>query len=103
MKAISVTKLVKTPSELRVSDVSEPTPATCPPKSVLIRVKGIGLNFLETLMIQGKYQHKPTLPFTPGIEFSGVIEHVGSDVAKGGEWKVGDKGASRLPSTLRIL
>lgn len=53
MKAINVTKLVKTPTELAVGDVPEPTPATCPADSVIIKVRGIGLNFLETLMIQG--------------------------------------------------
>jgi NADPH:quinone reductase-like Zn-dependent oxidoreductase len=52
MKAISVTKLVKSPLELSVSEVPDHTPATCPADSVIIRVRGIGLNFLETLMIQ---------------------------------------------------
>ncbi|KAI9010582.1 NADPH2:quinone reductase [Hyaloraphidium curvatum] len=88
MKAISLPKLVKSPAELTVSEVPEPA---CPDDAVVCRVVGIGLNFLETLMIQGKYQHKPKLPFIPGIEFSGIIERVGKKVEAEGEWKVGDK------------
>ncbi|MFT5887871.1 MAG: NADPH2:quinone reductase [Zhongshania sp.] len=55
---------------------------------VLIRVKAAGLNFPDTLIIEGKYQTKPDLPFVPGGECAGVIAAVGSNVTK---FKVGDK------------
>lgn len=54
-----------------------PTP-DCPPSSALIRVHAIGINFADTLSIQGRYQVKPPLPFTPGIEASGVVEQADS-------------------------
>jgi NADPH2:quinone reductase len=44
---------------------------------VLVRVEAAALNFLDTLMIQGLYQIKPPLPFTPGVEISGTIVEVG--------------------------
>lgn len=55
---------------------------------VLIRVKAAGLNFPDTLIIEGKYQTKPDLPFVPGGECAGVITAVGSKVSK---FNIGDK------------
>ncbi|MBV1889200.1 MAG: alcohol dehydrogenase catalytic domain-containing protein, partial [Proteobacteria bacterium] len=47
---------------------------------VRINVKAAGLNFPDTLIIQGKYQIQPDLPFTPGGEGAGVIAEVGEGV-----------------------
>jgi NADPH2:quinone reductase len=55
---------------------------------VLITVKAAGLNFPDVLIIQGKYQFQPELPFIPGGECSGVVEAVGSAVTR---FKPGDK------------
>lgn len=55
---------------------------------VLIEVKAAGLNFPDVLMIQGKYQMQPDLPFVPGGECAGVIQAVGDKVTR---FKVGDK------------
>ena len=55
---------------------------------VLIDVKAAGLNFPDVLIIQGKYQIQPELPFIPGGECSGVVEAVGAKVSR---FKVGDK------------
>ena len=55
---------------------------------VLINVKAAGLNFPDVLIIQGKYQIQPELPFIPGGECSGVVEAVGPKVTR---FKVGDK------------
>ena len=40
---------------------------------VRIKVKACGINFPDKLMVEGKYQLKPPLPFTPGMEVSGII------------------------------
>jgi len=50
------------------------------PKELLIRVKASSVNFPDYLMTQGKYQHKPELPFGLGMEGSGVIEKIGQDI-----------------------
>lgn len=47
---------------------------------VLIAVKACGVNFPDTLIIQNKYQFKPTLPFSPGGEVAGVAIEIGSNV-----------------------
>ncbi|MEQ8471212.1 MAG: NADPH:quinone oxidoreductase family protein [Marinoscillum sp.] len=47
---------------------------------VLIEVDYAGVNFPDTLIIQGKYQFKPDLPFVPGQEVSGRVISVGADV-----------------------
>ena len=47
---------------------------------VRIRVTATGLNFADLLMIKGTYQATPPLPFAPGMEVSGVIEHIGDGV-----------------------
>jgi NADPH2:quinone reductase len=45
-----------------------------------VRVASAALNFFDTLIIAGKYQHKPAFPFSPGAEFAGEVESVAADV-----------------------
>lgn len=52
------------------------------PGEVVIDVAAASVNFLDVLMIQGQYQLKPTLPFSPGCEASGVIRAVGDGIAE---------------------
>lgn len=47
---------------------------------IVISVKACGLNFPDTLIVQGKYQFKPEFPFSPGGEISGVVKEIGEDV-----------------------
>ncbi len=54
---------------------------------VLIRLKACAVNFPDILMIQGRYQFKPPLPFAPGGEASGNVEACGDAVTK---FKEGD-------------
>ena len=50
------------------------------PGEVVIAVKACGVNFFDALIVQGKYQTRPPLPFSPGGEVSGVIRAVGEGV-----------------------
>ena len=54
--------------------------ATLPAGSVRIEVRAAGLNFPDVLMIRGTYQHKPAMPFVPGLEAAGVVTEVGAGV-----------------------
>lgn len=45
----------------------------------VVEVAAAGVNFLDTLMIRGRYQVKPPLPFTPGIEVAGTVVEAGPD------------------------
>lgn len=49
-----------------------------PPGVAVVRVVAAGLNFFDVLMCRGKYQYRPAVPFVPGVEFAGVVEHVGA-------------------------
>lgn len=57
------------------------------PGEVRIAIKAAGLNFPDLLMTYGKYQFRPDPPFVPGMEFSGEVIEVGSEVTG---WKPGD-------------
>ncbi len=58
------------------------------PGQVVIDIKAAGVNFPDVLIIQGKYQFKPELPFTPGSELAGTVRAVGPEVTA---FKAGDK------------
>lgn len=60
-----------------LEDVPDLEPA---PGKVVVDVKAAGVNFPDTLIIQGKYQFKPEMPFSPGGESAGVVRSVGDGV-----------------------
>src|SRR3989454_6816075 len=74
MKAMIATQWGE-PSEMQYAEVPDPMPG---PGDVLIDVKAIGCNFPDILIVQGKYQKKPPLPFSPGVEVSGVVRACGA-------------------------
>lgn len=55
---------------------------------VIVDIRAAALNFPDVLMVQGKYQSQPDLPFSPGGEFAGCISAVADDVD---DWQVGDE------------
>jgi NADPH2:quinone reductase len=62
--------------------LAEDAPAPQPgPGQVLIRVEACGVNFADTLVIEGKYQARPPLPFAPGGEVAGTVAALGPGVA----------------------
>ena len=73
------------PENLKVMDVEQPVPAE---GEVVVEVAYAALNFMDTLIIEGKYQLKPAPPFSPAGEFSGRVVALGAGV-KG--FAVGDR------------
>ncbi|MCR5867788.1 MAG: NADPH:quinone oxidoreductase family protein [Aquincola tertiaricarbonis] len=65
------------PESLVVEERPTPQPG---PGQVLVGVKACGVNFPDTLIIQGKYQFKPELPFSPGGEVAGTVLALGEGV-----------------------
>jgi NADPH:quinone reductase len=51
------------------------------PGEVRVAIRAASLNFPDLLIVQGKYQMKPPLPFVPGSEYAGVVEALGDGVA----------------------
>jgi NADPH2:quinone reductase len=72
------------PEGLVWKEVPTPQPG---PGEVRIAIRAASLNFPDILIVQGKYQFKPALPFVPGSEYSGVVEALGEGVTN---LKVGD-------------
>lgn len=65
------------PEALELVTIADPVPAK---GEVRIKVQACGVNFPDTLIIEGKYQIKPDFPFSPGGEVAGVIDAVGEGV-----------------------
>ncbi len=84
MKAVICDKWCK-PEDLEIIEVDSPTLDS---SNVKIEIHAAGLNFPDTLIIQGKYQFKPAFPFSPGSELAGVITEIGDKVKN---FKVGDR------------
>lgn len=76
MKAV-LCKTLDGPDGLVIEELPDPVPG---PGEVVVRVTAVALNFFDTLIIRGKYQTKPELPFSPGGEIAGVVEAVGDGV-----------------------
>src|SRR5688500_7802383 len=73
------------PEVIRLEDVPEPSPGA---GQILIRVKAIGVNPVDTYIRSGTYARKPTLPYTPHADLAGVVEAAGSGVSS---FKPGDR------------
>jgi NADPH:quinone reductase len=62
---------------LKVEEIPSPRPG---PNEVVVEVKASSLNFPDALLVQGLYQVKPPLPFSPGMELAGTVKEVGTGV-----------------------
>ncbi|HEY5156276.1 MAG TPA: NADPH:quinone oxidoreductase family protein [Acidimicrobiales bacterium] len=112
MRAV-VCQEIGPPSALRVEDAPPPV---LRPGGLLVEVEAAGVNYVDALFVQGRYQIKPPVPFTPGSEIAGTVTAVGDDVTG---WQEGDRvlamcglggfaeqvaipaaSASKIPSTL---
>lgn len=76
MKAV-LCKEYGPPDSLVLEDVESLKPAK---GQVVVSVKACGVNFPDILIIQGKYQFKPPLPFAPGGEVAGIVKEVGEGI-----------------------
>ena len=76
MKAIRVHQFGG-PEVLRLEEVPDPKPAA---GQVVVRVKAVGVNPVETYVRSGGYAAKPALPYAPGSDCAGVVEAVGEGV-----------------------
>lgn len=74
MRAMRVHELGQ-PLTLDEIDIPEPGPG-----QVRLRVHACGVNFADTLIVKGRYQEKPALPFAPGLEICGTVEALGEGV-----------------------
>lgn len=73
------------PESLEVRHIDS---AECGPGQVRVHIWAAGLNYVDALFVQGRYQIRPQLPFVPGSELAGEITEVGAEVEG---WAVGDR------------
>ena len=62
---------------LELGELADPVPG---PGQVLVDVHAAALSFMDTLMVAGRYQMKPALPFVPGSDAAGIVLAVGDGV-----------------------
>jgi len=71
--------------DLTIADVPAPTPAA---GEVLIAVRATAVNYADAIMVAGRYQTRPPLPFSPGLETAGIVTACGEGVTR---FKPGDR------------
>ncbi|HEY1750411.1 MAG TPA: NADPH:quinone oxidoreductase family protein [Caulobacteraceae bacterium] len=84
MRALVVEQLAPGYAGCVLKELPTPDPG---PGEVLVEVRAAAVNFPDLLQTRGEYQHKPPLPFIPGLEMAGVVAKVGEGVER---WKTGD-------------
>ena len=84
MKAIMCKEFAPV-ENLSWEEVPDPVPED---NEIVVDVKAAGLNYPDNLIVQGLYQFKPELPFSPGHEGAGIVSGVGKKVSS---FEVGDK------------
>lgn len=84
-KRVRLTEYGETPEEavekfMRIEEFAVPGVQDLGPDEILLRVKSATVAWVDMLMTSGQYQHMAALPYTPGMEGSGVVEAVGRNV-----------------------
>src|SRR6201986_2899365 len=85
MKAVVCRKIADDIGTLKVKDIAFPPLAA---GQARVRIRAAAVNFPDILTVQGKYQHKPELPYVPGTEAAGDVIAVGDGVTN---VKIGDR------------
>lgn len=84
MRALVVERLAADYEGCVVKETATPEPG---PGEVRVRVRAAAVNFPDLMQTRGEHQHKPPVPFVPGMEMAGEIDAVGESVTA---WQVGD-------------
>ena len=92
MKALVVEALAPDYGGCVLKEIPTPEPG---PGEVRVRVRAAAVNFPDLLQTRGEYQHKPPLPFIPGLEISGEVDALGEGVER---FRIGDEvvGGARI-------
>ncbi|MFC7706255.1 NADPH:quinone oxidoreductase family protein [Plastorhodobacter daqingensis] len=82
---------VGSPNNLKLDAIGDLTPAE---GEVVVDVEVAAVGFVDTLVVSGRYQAIPPAPFTPGMEFAGIVRAVGTNVEG---CAIGDRVAAYVP------
>ena len=73
-KIMQAMQLLDIGQKLELVEAATPLPQN---NEIQIRVAAVGINFADILICEGKYQERPDLPFSPGMEVCGVVTGLG--------------------------
>lgn len=76
MRAV-VMRAFGAPETAEIVELPDPEPG---PGELVVAMRAAGVNYPDLLVVEGRYQHKPPLPFTPGKELAGEVIDIGEDV-----------------------
>jgi NADPH2:quinone reductase len=84
-KKVVVAEFAENPLEaiekfMSIQDMAPPDPAKLKGHEVIISIKSVSVGWVDLLMTSGQYQHMPHPPYSPGMEYSGVVSWAGADV-----------------------
>ena len=84
-RRVVVSEFAESPLEaidkhLSLQEMPAPDPAKLSPRDVIIVIKSASVGWVDLLMTSGQYQHMPSPPYCPGLEYSGEVAWVGADV-----------------------
>ena len=65
---------------ITLEPMAPPDPATLSARDVIVAVRSASVGWVDLLMTSGQYQHPPKPPYTPGLEYAGVVAWVGREV-----------------------
>ncbi len=91
---VVVSELGETPPDAierltNVEPMEPPDPSVLKPTDVIVAVRSASVGWVDLLMTSGQYQHAPQPPYTPGMEYAGVVAWKGADV--GDEITIGQR------------
>jgi len=80
VKALGETPMDALEHHLSLEPMAAPEPSTLRPREVLVAVKSAAVGWVDLLMTSGQYQHVPSPPYTPGLEYAGEVAAAGAEV-----------------------
>ncbi|NUP04868.1 MAG: NADPH:quinone oxidoreductase family protein [Polyangiaceae bacterium] len=85
-RRVVVSELAETPVEamekfIRVEPMDPPDVNALGPRDVLVRIESASVGWVDLIMTSGQYQHVPSPPYTPGLEYAGVVVWRGEEAA----------------------
>lgn len=72
----------------KLEPMPAPDPTELAPTDVIVQVKSASVGWVDLLMTSGQYQHMASPPYTPGLEYAGVVAWMGPEAR--GDFAVGD-------------
>src|SRR5690349_15076550 len=93
-RRVVVTAFGETPTDAierltKLEPMPAPAPSELAPTDVVIQVKSASVGWVDLLMTSGQYQHMASPPYTPGLEYAGVVAWMGPEAR--GDFAVGDE------------